>query len=395
MSNRLAEAWDVPTIVLAALLLALAGFTHLLLWSRSFNVTSPGVCRASGQRSLRIRRIASRRQCCRPPAGSRDMETILTRADAAGLHHPGWQPGRAVLRMPKWLRRRYTATAVIGLWIALVGAADRWLRTTTIESLPATVEPAAHLFDDPVAISITVSTAGQTAPWVTTDHELRESVEMWKRMHLADWNGVPGPLRSQALDNMMRRYRQILNNPKAWDRMAALDWDAVPQPIRTIAYRRMTGYWSGFYGVGSKFGLASATVSETLAAIVMSESWFDHRARSMNRDGTWDVGLGQASPFARQRLRELLASGHVDAALSEEEYFDPWMATRFVALWMKLMIEESHGDLDLAVRAYNRGSADAMDGRGADYLAAVQQRLARFIRNRDAPPSWDYLWRRS
>lgn len=319
------------------------------------------------------------------------MEKILTRVEAAGLPHSGSPPANVTVRMPKRWRQLYAA-AVIAMLITLAGAADRWLRLTTFEAIPPAPEPISHLFDDPVAMSITVSTAGQRAPWVTTDHELRDSVEMWKRMHLADWNGVPAPLRAEGLDNMLRRYRHLLNNPAAWDAMTAFDWDAVPQPIRTVAFRRMIAYWSGFYRVGAEFAFSPATVAETLAAIVMSESWFDHRARAVNRDGTWDVGLAQASPFARQRLRELQASGRVDAALTEGEYFNPWMATRFVALWMTLMLEESNGDLEFAVRAYNRGTADAADRLGADYFSAVQTRLARYIRNADAPPSWDYVW---
>lgn len=323
------------------------------------------------------------------------MHTILIRDGSAALHHANWQTSTGALYARTRLPLHYIAATLIIVVITTAAAADRWLRVTTRESIPAARGPAGKLFRDPITLPITVSAGHHRAPWVATDNDLLESVELWKRMHSADWNGVPASLRAQGLDRMLRRYTHILNNPAAWDRMDAFDWDMVPQPIRAAAYRRMIAYWSGFYDVGAAFGLPAAVVADTLAAIVMSESWFDHRSRSVNRDGTVDVGLAQASPFARQRVRDLHASGRVDATLSEDDYYNPWMATRFVALWMTLMLEENRGDLELAVRAYNRGSADAMDEHGTEYLAAVQRRLARFIRNRDAPPAWDYVWRRS
>ena len=318
------------------------------------------------------------------------MEIIPIGRHATGLG----QVERASPRIPRMSTIGVT-TGMAAMLLSLAVAADSWHRTSTFASIPAAIGHAGPLFDAPVAMPITVTSAGQTAPWVTTDQELRDSVEMWKRMHLADWNAVPAPWRDQALDKMLARYRHVLNDPSSWDAMNALDWDAVPQPIRTVAYRRMIAYWSGFYAVGAEFDLPSGTVAETLAAIVMSESWFDHRARAPNRDGTWDVGLGQASLYARERLRELHAEGLVDASFSEDDSFNPWRATRFVALWMLLMIEEANGDLDRAVRAYNRGIGDAGDSFGADYLAAVHRRLTRYIRNVDAPASWDFVWRRS
>ena len=186
-----------------------------------------------------------------------------------------------------------------------------------------------------------------------------------------------------------------MTNPRVWDTMTVHDWDEVPQPVRTLAYRQMVAYWTGFYDVGHRYGIPPGLVSDTTAAIVMSESWFDHRAIHRDRSGNVDIGLAQASDFARERMRELYKRGVVDADLTTEDYFNPWSATRFAAIWFTLLLDEAAGNVDLAVRAYNRGLANAFDDRGSAYLEAVQRRLHRFIRNNGAPAAWAHVWHRS
>lgn len=286
--------------------------------------------------------------------------------------------------------------------LALLAAGGAALAHRELERRLATTPPTVprvdilELFTDDTPVRITFTADWQKVPITTTRDALRRDWPLWRHMHFEDWDTVPAPLREEALEAMLARYQYLLTDPEVWDRMDAHAWDPVPQPIRALAYRHMCQYWSGYYDVGGEQGIPRGLMADTLSAIVMAESWFDHRAINTNQWGNRDLGVAQASDGARERFRELYDAGVVDVLLDDEDYFNPWKGTRFTARWVDLLLPEVSGDLDMAIRAYHRGvpRALALEEVAERYLETVRQRRRRYIRNQGDSPSWSYLWQR-
>jgi hypothetical protein len=231
----------------------------------------------------------------------------------------------------------------------------------------------------------------RSQPTVVTAEEVRTDRFLWSSMFFRNWDRLPSPLREEGLAAMRARHRGALRGPERWAAMDAEDWDSVPQPVRAMAVIGMLDCWQHHYSPGAPFGLDPRPIGDRLKAIAMSESWFEHRAVSENANGGRDIGIAQASPAMRSRIRALYVRGDSDFGLADDEYFDPWKATRALVYWFSLLLDELAGDLDAATRAYNVGGAAAREGRGAAYLRLVHRRERGYIQGRGSSPSFRFL----
>ena len=247
------------------------------------------------------------------------------------------------------------------------------------------------VFVDTRPVQVITTANWVKVPIVTTRDAVKSDHTLWRRMHFEDWDKLPHDLMEMGLTNLLKRYGAVIDNPLAWARMEPADWDPIPQPARAMAFLNIIKYWNNRYHVGRRHGLNRRLVSDTLQAVAMAESWFEHRAINVNVDGSQDIGLPGASDYARATIRKLHAVGVIDFSLKDDESYDPFKATRMLTIWFQIMLDEADGDLDLAVRAYNRGIVRALRGDGQEYLESVKRRRRRFIRNDGTSLAWRFL----
>jgi hypothetical protein len=314
--------------------------------------------------------------------------------------------GRAVpitSPLPVRLAARSTLARTVGVLltaIVVVAAVVVLVRLHTFVSsidLPEPVEipSAVRAMSDlrPVEVTMTTPSWTKVRATVTVDL-LRADHRLWRQMHLDDWDRIPSELRHVGLAAMLRAHATVIEaGPGLWRTMTAADWDRIPQPVRAMAYLRMIWYWARAEDVGVEFGLQPARVAQTIAAIVMAESWFEHRAVNRNQWGNRDLGLGQCSDYCRETIDKMSARGDIGIAPSEADYFNPWIATRLATIWFELELLRAEGDVDLAIRAYHRGLDAALDDQGTAYHTRVARLRERYIRTQRASDSWRFLAR--
>lgn len=247
------------------------------------------------------------------------------------------------------------------------------------------------LVTDTRAVSITTTVAWTKIPQVVTVHRLLTDRPLWSRMHFDDWDRVPPAVREPALEAMVAAYARVLRGPRVWRTMTVYDWDRVPQPIRAMAYLRMIWYWARVEQVGAQFDMNPNILAQTIAGIVMAESWFEHRALNENAFGNRDLGLAQCSDHCRKVMSEMAAANEIAFAPEGDDYFDPWVGTRVATVWFQRELRRAEGDVELAIRAYHRGITNAYDQKGDVYLEGVRRRRDRYVLNRNPPASWRFL----
>jgi hypothetical protein len=282
--------------------------------------------------------------------------------------------------------------AIVAAMAGLFGSAPAvaWLGSAPLPAAAAAPSAYETLIDlRPVTFTMTVDWV--KVPVTSSIEELASNPMFWRSMHFDDWDRLPSEVRDRALPRMMERYSAVVADPGWWPLLGAADWDMVPQPVRAVLFPRMIEHWADVYGLTRIRGVNPGLMVTTLNAVMMAESWFEHRGINVNEWGNRDLGLGGCSDRCRRVLGEMAEAGHLDFSLAEEDYFNPWHSTRALVVWFGLELARANCNLDLAVRAYHRGFETAVDGEGVEYLTTVKRLRRRYFGDESPSPTLQTL----
>jgi hypothetical protein len=81
--------------------------------------------------------------------------------------------------------------------LSAAGVAVERSLTTVLPTVPG--PDLIDIFFDRTPATITFTIAGRPLGWRTTADDVRGYLRLWRRLHLAEWNQVPEPLRQQGL----------------------------------------------------------------------------------------------------------------------------------------------------------------------------------------------------
>lgn len=290
-----------------------------------------------------------------------------------------------------------------GIWIAsvivilgferLAGFAAPALRHYWVVPLPhlPSAPSAYQTLADLRPVTFTMTVNWSKIRVTSTAEQLTSNPMFWRNMHFDDWDRLPFEIRALALGRMMERHRRAAAGPSEWSELDAADWDMVPQPLRAVLFPEMIEHWADTYGLTRIYYLDPDRVLATLNAVMMAESWFEHRGINVNKWGNRDLGLGGCSDRCRRILGEMAAAGDLDFALTDDDFFNPWHATRALVVWFGLELIRAEGEIALAVRAYHRGFDAASSGEGVEYLANVERLRLRYFDAQNQSQTWRSL----
>ncbi|MGE0039996.1 MAG: transglycosylase SLT domain-containing protein [Vicinamibacterales bacterium] len=275
-----------------------------------------------------------------------------------------------------------------------VTAADKWRELNDpgpLPALPASPIPAGidATYFDLTPLSVIVPAGWEKIALPMTVDAFERSPALWTSLRIEDWDQLPPTVRGYGLRRMAEADARLLASPARWPAMTAEDWDPVPQPVRAAAYLQMVAEWYDHYGVGQAWDLSRDQVLPTMQAVMMAESWFEHRAVAAGEDNQ-DLGLAQCSDYCRDTLARLAKQGRVDFAIGDADHLNPWNSTRVLVTWFALMLDEARGDLDEAVRAYHAGISDARRNGARDYAETVERRR-RYLEGETGSPTWAFV----